>query len=34
LLPLADRLTGLPDWLLVAMLVAIFFFWIILNNED
>jgi polar amino acid transport system permease protein len=34
LLPLADRLSRLPYWLLTAMLLAIVFFWIILNNED
>ncbi len=34
LLPLADRLSRLPYWLLAAVLLAIVFFWIILNNED
>jgi polar amino acid transport system permease protein len=34
LLPVTDRLARLPYWLLAAILLAVFFLWIILNNED
>jgi polar amino acid transport system permease protein len=33
-LPLADRLSRLPYWLLAAILLALVFFWIIFNNAD
>jgi polar amino acid transport system permease protein len=34
LFPLADGLSRLPYWLLVAILLSLFGFWIILNNQD
>jgi polar amino acid transport system permease protein len=34
LLPLTDRLSRLPYWLLAALALAAVFFWIILTNED
>jgi polar amino acid transport system permease protein len=34
LIPVTDRLSRLPYWLLVAILLAIFFFWIIVSNPD
>jgi polar amino acid transport system permease protein len=34
LFPLADSLSRLPYWLLVALLLAILLFWVILNNSD
>ena len=34
LLPITDRLTRLPFWLLGALLVAVIAFWTILNNAD
>jgi polar amino acid transport system permease protein len=34
LFPVADRLSRLPYWLLMAMLLAVIFFWIIANNAD
>jgi len=33
-LPVADRLSRLPYWLLAAILLAVFFFWIIVSNAD
>jgi polar amino acid transport system permease protein len=33
-LPLVDRLSRLPYWLLAAGLLAVFFFWIIFSNDD
>jgi polar amino acid transport system permease protein len=33
-LPIVDRLSRLPYWLLAAGLLAVFFFWIILGNDD
>jgi polar amino acid transport system permease protein len=33
-LPVADRLSRLPYWLLAAILLAVFFFWIIASNAD
>lgn len=33
-LPITDRLSRLPYWLLAAGMLAIFFFWIILSNDD
>jgi len=33
-LPITDRLSRLPYWLLAAGMLAVFFFWIILNNDD
>ncbi len=34
LLPITDRLSRLPFWLLGAILIAVFAFWTILNNAD
>jgi polar amino acid transport system permease protein len=34
LLPISDRLSRLPYWLLAAMILAVFLFWIILQNPD
>jgi polar amino acid transport system permease protein len=34
MLPLADRLSRLPYWLLVAILLGVVLFWGILNNDD
>jgi polar amino acid transport system permease protein len=34
LLPITDRLSRLPYWLLGAILIAVFAFWTILNNAD
>ncbi len=34
LLPVTDQLSRLPFWLLGALLIAVFAFWTILNNED
>lgn len=33
-LPITDRLSRLPYWLLAAGMLAIFFFWIILSNDN
>ena len=34
LLPIADRLSRLPYWLLVALLLAVIMFWVVVNNTD
>jgi polar amino acid transport system permease protein len=34
LLPVSDRLSRLPFWLLAAMMLAVLLFWIIFNNPD
>lgn len=34
LIPVTDRLSRLPYWLLVALLLAVLSFWVIVNNEN
>lgn len=34
LLPITDRLSRLPYWLLVALLLAIIMFWVVVNNDN
>ena len=34
LIPVSDRLSRLPYWLLVALLIAVLAFWTIVNNEN
>ncbi len=34
MVPLADRLSRLPYWLLAAMLLAVVLFWLIINDQD
>ena len=34
LLPIADRLSRLPYWLLVALLLAVIMFWVVVNNAN
>ena len=34
LLPVTDRLSRLPYWLLVALLLAVIMFWVVVNNAD